>query len=577
MRLRKISVLPAFILLTVAATAQLNTKTWYLQDASSDSADGISLDKAYQFLKGKKSTPIVVAVIDSGVDTTHEDLKKILWTNKKEIPGNGIDDDHNGYVDDVHGWNFLGNKNGQNINKTSDEKSRVYYTYKTRYEGKNIDENTLTADEKWIYEEWKRAAADMTISSDEQMEVLMLEALDKTLRKQDAILQEELGKSEYSLNDLERSENLSVKGKQAKTSFLNILKMEEVEPETTNKAVLQDLEEYLDGKKRSLENKTTAPPDYRADVIKDNYYDINDKYYGNNDIMGPDPDHGTHVTGIIGAQRNNNIGINGIADNVQVMMIRAVPDGDEYDKDIALAIKYAVDNGARVINMSFGKSYSPQKKWVDEAVRYAQDHDVLLVHAAGNESNNVDSVENYPNPELVFMNSNASGFINVGAYSDPRIADGKFIAYFSNYGKNSVDVFAPGVKIYSTLPHSYGYHDGTSMASPVVTGIAALIRSYYPLLSAEQVKYAIEKSVKHFSDEVNKPGDYNSTEQIPVSELSKTGGFVNAESAIEYASTLKPEVPKKCRIKITKAVCRTIRKKINNGETTTQRICTILS
>ena len=544
MRFLKILSLPAFIVITCTASAQVNTKTWYQQDPAADSVDGISLNKTYQFLKGKKSTPIIVAVIDSGVDTSHEDLKKILWVNKKEIPGNGIDDDHNGYVDDLHGWNFLGNKNGENINKASDEKSRVYYKYKERYEGKTINTDSLSTDEKWIYEEWTRAASDMSVSSDEQMEVLMLEALDKTLRKQDAILQEELGKSEYSLNDLELTQNLSVKGKQAKTSFLNILKLEQVEPETTNKAVLQDLEEYLDGKRRMLENKTSAPPDYRAEIIKDNYDDINDKYYGNNDIMGPDPEHGTHVSGIIAALRNNNVGIDGIADNVQIMMIRAVPDGDEYDKDVALAIKYAVDNGAKVVNMSFGKSFSPEKKWVDEAVQYAEDHDVLLVHAAGNESNNVDSVENFPNSDLHFEKSTATNFINVGAYSDPRINDGKYIAYFSNYGKNSVDVFAPGVKIYSTLPRSYGYHDGTSMASPVVTGIAALIRSYYPQLSAEQVKYAIEKSVKFYSTSVNKPGEYNSTEEISMSELSKTGGFVNADAAVELAATLKPEAPK---------------------------------
>jgi subtilisin family serine protease len=319
--------------------------------------------------------------------------------------------------------------------------------------------------------------------------------------------------------------------------------MEQVDSSTTNTAVLSDLEEYLDSKRSALENKTTAPPDYRAQTIKDNYYDINDKYYGNNDIMGPDADHGTHVTGIIAAERDNNIGINGIADNVQVMMIRAVPDGDEYDKDIALAIKYAVDNGAKVINMSFGKSFSPEKKWVDEAVKYAEDHDVLLVHAAGNESNNIDSVDNFPSPNFLYINDEPKNFITVGAYGDPKVNDGKFIAYFSNYGKKSVDVFAPGVKIYSTVPHSYGYHDGTSMASPVVTGIAALIRSYYPQLSAEQVKYAITRSAKQYSEEVNKPGDYNSTEQTEMSELT-SGGFVNADAAVELASTLKPDLKK---------------------------------
>ena len=548
MRLLKIAALPVLMFFSFSSSAQtsistFNTKTWYLEDSATDHVDGISLDRAYELLKGKKSSPVIVAVIDSGVDTTHEDLKKILWVNKKEIPGNGIDDDHNGYVDDVHGWNFLGNKDGTNLGKASDERSRVYYKYKDQFDGKTIDTTTLTADQKWLYSEWQKAAAEMTISSDEQMEVMMLDALDKTLRKQDSILQIDLGKKEYSLSDLENTEPNTARGKQAKTSFLNILKMEQVDSSTTNKAILSDLEEYLDSKRSALENKTTAPPDYRAQTIKDNYYDINDKFYGNNDIMGPDADHGTHVTGIIGAQRNNNIGIDGIADNVQVMMIRAVPDGDEYDKDIALAIKYAVDNGAKVINMSFGKGFSPEKKWVDEAVKYAEDNDVLLVHAAGNESNNIDSTDNFPNPNFLYIKDAPKNFITVGAYGDPKVNDGKFIAYFSNYGKNSVDVFAPGVKIYSTVPHSYTYHDGTSMASPVVTGVAALIRSYYPQLSAEQVKYAITNSVSHYSNEVNKPvrDDYTAVIPVDMSELAINPGFLNAASAVQVASTLKPE------------------------------------
>jgi subtilisin family serine protease len=545
--MRFLKVLALFVsiisFVSVKAQTDANTKQWYLKDSATDNVDGISINKAYDFLKGKKSVPVIVAVIDSGVDTTHEDLKKVLWTNKKEIPGNGIDDDHNGYVDDVHGWNFLGNKNGDDLEKAADERSRVYYRYKDEFDGKTIDTTTLSADEKWAYREWTKAAADMTISSDEQMEVMMLDALDKTLRKQDSVLQKELGKSEYSLNDLEQTENLSARGKQAKTSFLNILRLEQVDSSTTNKSILSDLEEYLNSKRSALENKTTAPPDYRAQIIKDNYFDINDKYYGNNDIMGVDADHGTHVSGIIAAQRGNSIGIDGIADNVQIMMIRAVPDGDEYDKDIALAIKYAVDNGAKVVNMSFGKGFSPEKKWVDEAVKYAEDHDVLLVHAAGNESNNIDSADNFPNPNFLYMNDTAKNFITVGAYGDPQVNDGKFIAYFSNYGKNSVDVFAPGVKIYSTVPHSYAYHDGTSMASPVVTGIAALIRSYFPQLSAEQVKYAIVNSGSHFSAVVNKPLHDDNTTVIPVpfGDLGINPGFVNAAGAVELAATLKPE------------------------------------
>lgn len=554
MRLLSALVLPVFACCSFSVHAQngtnrVNTKIWYQQDSATDFVDGISLNKAYELLKGKKSTPVIVAVIDTGVDTTHEDLKKILWVNKNEIPGNGIDDDNNGYVDDIHGWNFLGNKNGDNLTKTSDERSRVYYAYRDKYEGKDIDTTALSNDEKWIYAEWKKAAADMTISTDEQMEVMMLEALDKSLRKQDAVLQQELGKKEYSISDLEHSQIASVSGKQAKTSYMNILKIVQTDSTTTNVSLLADLEQYLDGKKSSLQNKTSAPPDYRAESIKDNYYDINDKYYGNSDVMANDPDHGTHVTGIIGAQRDNKIGIDGIADNVQVMMVRALPPGgDEYDKDVALAIKYAVDNGAKVINMSFGKSFSPQKKWVDEAVKYAQDHDVLLVHAAGNESNNIDSVDNFPNPQFLNSTNTPDNFITVGAYSDPKINNGKFIAYFSNYGKGTVDIFAPGVKIYSTLPHSYGYHDGTSMASPVVTGVAALLRSYYPQLTAAQIKYALTGSSTRLGT-VNKPlKDDNSTnEPVEMSELS-SGGLLNAAAAVKLASTLKPE-PKKVNSK----------------------------
>jgi subtilisin family serine protease len=288
-----------------------------------------------------------------------------------------------------------------------------------------------------------------------------------------------------------------------------------------------------------LEAKEVEPTNYREDIVKDNYYNLNDRFYGNNDVMGPSPLHGTHVSGIIGAQRDNGIGADGVADNVKVMTIRAVPDGDEYDKDIALAIKYAVDNGAKVINMSFGKDISPEKKWVDEAVRYAEMKDVLIVHAAGNDGENTDSTGNFPNPDLQVFQKKATNFITVGASSDPKIG-GDFVADFSNYGKNTVDVFAPGVKIYSTIPggNNYGFLKGTSMASPVVAGVAALIRSYFPELSASQIKYAIEKSVVAGPGiKVTKPG---TKDTVSIASLCASGGFINAFSAVKIAATLQP-------------------------------------
>lgn len=530
--------------------AQAEIKGWHMKDAQQDHFNGISIDKAYEFLKGKTYKPVIVAVIDSGIDTTHEDLKQVLWTNTKEIPGNGIDDDENGYIDDVHGWNFLGNADGKNLGKDIDERSRVYYRFKDKFSDKNLDTIHFTEDEKWQYEEWKKASSQMYIDPEEKMQVQMLDVICKSLKKNDQVIRAEMKKEEYTPEELENFEPESPKGRQAKMGYITCLKMLNEDEGLTNKSLINDLEDYVEGKKRSMETKISRPPDYRAQIIKDNYYDINDRYYGNNDIMGPDAMHGTHVSGIIAADRNNDKGVEGVADHVKIMMIRAVPDGDEYDKDIALAIKYAVDNGASVINMSFGKSFSPEKKWVDEAVRYAELRDVLIVRAAGNESHNVDSVDNFPSADLLTLHAKAVNFLSVGASGDPNVSTGKLVADFSNYGKETVDVFAPGVKIYSSLPggNQYGFLNGTSMAAPVVTGIAALIRSYYPALSAKQVKYAIDKSAETYQDTlaVTIPGTGTPSS---MHELSVTGGIVNAYEAVEIASGLKPEAPENKNIK----------------------------
>jgi len=366
----------------------------------------------------------------------------------------------------------------------------------------------------------------------------------KLMRKNDKKLQEEMKQQVYSIEDAEKFTPVTTEGKQAKFALLTVAKLAEIDNSTTNTEILNELNEEVESKQQSIDAKTTAPPNYRAQVIKDDYYNINDRYYGNSDVMGNDPMHGTHVSGIIAAQRDNNIGMQGVANNVKVMMVRAVPQGDEYDKDIALAIKYAVDNGAKVINMSFGKGYSPEKQWVDEAVHYAESKDVLIVHAAGNESEDIDSTDNYPNPNLIAFHTTASNFITVGASSDTHIGNGSMIASFSNYGANQVDVFAPGVKIYSSLPggNKYGFLQGTSMAAPVVTGVAALIRSYFPDLSAKQVKYVIEKSAVQLPDStlVQEPV---TNRMVPVKDLCTSGGFLNAYAAVQLAATLKPEAP----------------------------------
>jgi subtilisin family serine protease len=504
---------------------------WHQLDKTETGFNGISLNKAYDFLKTKKlkSKKVLVAVIDSGIDTLHEDLKPVLWTNSREIPGNGIDDDKNGYVDDVHGWNFIGGKDGKNVKEDSYEGARVYHKLKQKWDGITITESNLSPADLKSYKTYLRAK-EKVVGEIDEAEVGYLKTLYPKFLAGDSILRKEIGKEEYNGNDLKDNNTINSDAKLTKNLILSISKSNN-SYDITN----QQLIDEIGGQLRKANSAVEAPPTYRKDVVKDNEQDFNDKFYGNNDIMASTPFHGTHCSGIIGAARNNNTGIDGIADNVSIMMLRAVPDGDEHDKDIALAIRYAVDNGAKIISMSFGKDFSPEKYWVDEAFKYAEKKGVLLVHAAGNDSKNIDTAYNFPNPVFENTPGRAKNVITVGASGDEKT--GGLTASFSNFGKNEVDVFAPGVNIYSTIPggNTYGNASGTSMACPVVAGIAALLLEYYPTLSALQLKMIIEKSAVVCNEAVNKPG---TDEKVKLIELSRTGAFANAFEAVKMADVI---------------------------------------
>lgn len=442
----------SFSALSIAQPIE-GTLNWYNQEGQ-----GMYTEKAYNYLKKKKSQTVIVGVIDSGVDIEHEDLKGQIWVNEDEIPNNGIDDDNNGYIDDVHGWNFLGNAKGEHVNDARLEKTRILAQLKDKYDG--IDPNSIDQDDEYkLYLQVKEEVAADRAQFEQYMD--MIDQLPK--EAQDYIRSQ----MDYNLN--------------------------------------------VDFDDRSL--------------IGDDPDDFTDTNYGNNDVEGPDALHGTHVSGIIGALRGNDLGGDGVAENVKIMSLRAVPNGDEFDKDIALAVRYAVDNGAMVINMSFGKAYSPHQKEVYEAFKYADSKGVLLIHAAGNDAKDIDVEPNYPTSMYSFQTEPLDHFVTIGASTKNKGEE--MVASFSNYGAKGVDVFAPGFEIYNTIPQSkYRNLQGTSMAAPMVAGAAAMLKSYFPELSMKEIKEVL------YSTSVRYP------KVDGFAEKSVTGGVINIYNAAKACKKL---------------------------------------
>ena len=470
-----------------------------------NSIPGMSVDKVYsELIKGKKGSKVIVAVIDSGVDIEHPDLKSTIWTNEKEKPNNKKDDDKNGYADDVHGWNFLGESNNENLElvrilKKGDDGSEIYKNALAEYDKKYEKIFPL------------KPTVDMFLKAD------------KTIR-------EALKKDDYTLEDLENMSAVKFDLFQSKRMIQSFAE------QSGNENFRDDLNEFKDYVYDQLNFNLNKEFDGRK-VVGDNPEDINDKKYGNNVVYSKDRKdslHGTHVAGIIAQVRGNGIGGDGVAENVAIMPIRAVPNGDEYDKDIALGIRYAVDNGAKVINGSFGKDFSPHKEWVWDALKYAESKDVLVVFAAGNDGKNIDTEPSFPSDTADKKTEIVSNVLVIGALNHEY--GSKMVADFSNYGAVNVDVFAPGVKIYATIPDGkYKYEQGTSMASPNVAGVAAMIRSYYPNLKAAQVKQIIMQSGTPINFDVEIGEE---KELMPFSQICVSGKIVNAYNAMKMAAEL---------------------------------------
>lgn len=485
-------------------------KNWGHLDLVADTIPGMSVDKAYkEIIKNKKGTKIIVAVLDSGMDLTHEDLDGVLWTNTDEKAGNNKDDDDNGYIDDVHGYNFLGESYNEQLE----------YVRMLRL---NIgDQTTLNMAKAKLDVEYNKA-----LQNKQQYEQIL-----QAVKNADANVKAYLKKDTYSKEDL-ATIKATDEAMQRDIAVLSQMF-------TIKDTIAEVLDELGDGITYFTEQLNyNLNKDFNGrEIVGDNPYDITDTNYGNGNPKNrvDDESHGTHVAGIIAAERNNGKGVNGVANNVAIMSIRAVPNGDEYDKDIARGIRYAVDNGARIINGSFGKSFSPNAQWVYDAIKYAADKNVLFVHAAGNDGANLDdpSNPNYPNDQINNGPEIADNVITVGAL-DPKYGS-ELVASYSNYGNINVDIFAPGTDIYSTYPNNeYEYSPGTSMAAPAVAGVAALLMSQYPKLTASQVKKIILESGLPIKAKVILGGD--NSKSASLEQISTSGKIANAYNALILAS-----------------------------------------
>ena len=528
--------------LEVNKIQQSSVKLWHQKDKQQDTIPGISLDKFYsQNKKAAKSKAIVVAVIDTQIDLKHEDLLGQIWNNTKEVANNGIDDDNNGYIDDSNGWNFIGTKRGSTV-WSNFEYVRIVREYEKQF--KNSKESEVLSNDLNSYKEYIRA--NKKLDQEKRYYQNWLKSLKHDIVKlpiaKDS-LKKYFPKENYTYQQLD---SMYKKHKINDKSYMQRRDDNDKDFGALIEIVMgsYELEQYNlnDIKRNEEEIDSIVNRNLNMSYNERHFFDLNEhlfeKGYGNNNVSSnlsgiTINNHSTRVSGIIAANRFNGIGVKGITSNVKIMPLSISPSGDEHDKDIALAIRYSVDNGAKIINMSFGKEFSLHKKWVIDAYKYAEKHDVLLVHGSGNNSFNVDENPYYPN-DVDYENPNevVANFINVGATTSK--ADSTLVASFSNYGKKNVDLFAPGAKIYTTASNNtYGFESGTSFSAPMVSGTAALIWSYYPKLTAKQVKEIILESGTAYDMEVLVPGGQG--KKAKFSELSKSGKVLNVYNAMQLA------------------------------------------
>ncbi|MCE2732501.1 MAG: S8 family serine peptidase [Flammeovirgaceae bacterium] len=495
---------------------------WWLSDTETDGVAGVGFYKILKNLKPNTfSGKMIIAVLDTGTDTSHHTINPYLYVNTKEITGNGKDDDNNGYIDDRHGWNFLGGPTGNLIHDTP-EVVREY----VRLSKKSKNPSNSLSNKEWAYfrevsEKYERDKNGNKKKLEEYRQAhVQYQQITGTLNTCKRILERELSGKNLSYRGIKELMPKTDSAQFAKAVLMQIMEATDTTlliQETQNE--LKQAEEDLGNLVRdysiavSLYDTTWRPRQIIGDTENNE-----EKFYGNADVRDP-TGHGTSVAGIM-ALLLQKLNEQGHRVPIKILPVRIVPSaGDERDKDIANGIVYAVNQGAKIINLSFGKYYSPYPEVVQQAILYGTEKDVLFVHAAGNEGINIDSRSHFPLPPKQNLET---AWIEVGA-SGPTLNE-TLAASFSNYGKKTVDLYAPGVDLYCpTLQNKFGYSQGTSLAAPVVSICAALLWSYNTKFKALDVKDKLISNTKKYKTQVYIP---KLKKHVPFNELSKSGGIL---------------------------------------------------
>jgi subtilisin family serine protease len=554
--MKKIYILIASLLIGVAGYAQ--NENWH-HLAPEDGVFGAAIERAHAAARESglrpARRPITIALIGGGIDISHKAISDIIWVNRRERRINGRDNDRNGWIDDRHGWNFLGNDT-MTINSLSTMGDREFLRLKDKYNHFLFVEDGIA----YMFDDELGALVETEPPADmEEFEYFLRVVTESELAETNRGVMlakavvwyiREIGHSmrmaypervltRTDFGEFVRAQQSTTAMQDALFAFIDLMFMSANTEDWNTMAAFADTE-FIPIQELRHERAMARRFPRERELIGDDPNDLNDKGYGNNNLLANNALRNTMIAGIIGAGGGQSE-IRGITNNVQIMTLRIEADfGEPYMKDMALAIRYAVEQGADIIQLGATNRLFPrhQSHWVEEALRYAEQRNVLVVIPVRDLSSNLDDFPFYPNRNL--STGTLSNIITVAA-SDSL--GNPFL--WANFSETELDIFAPGVEIKSAMPgNRYAIDSGSAYAAAMVTGVAAFIKNYFPQITPAQMRQLLIDTVTDRSDaEVEKQyrataGSMRgriATDLFLFSDLCVSGGILNAERAIKEA------------------------------------------